>query len=280
MPLDPAMIASIRPFVAQFISSAGVSHPPLPEVEECLETQSLALAQLSLDDLLHEAGAGETVQEKIDAMLDVQERRVWLKEGLHRHRRKTGALHEIGHDVLPWHRDLLYACRIIDLPMTVQKEMEREAMAFAVECLFFNGRFTAEAQNLPFNLATAKILAEMYNASYEAAFRHYVEGQTRPCCLLVSKSISKTNGLHLLNRPDGYHIQYYVSSTSFPGKILPGQRFTCGAIDRLFTQETMEEIVEHQLAAESQQGTQSFRAQSFTNWYRVFTLLSVTPFDP
>ena len=124
---------SVRSHASDFLRDLGIVEPPL-RAEDCLDLRRLQIAKESLDEFLRGAGRDvPLVQGKLDAMLDLQERSIWLRKGLHAHKAKLGKVHEVGHDVLPWQSAVLHYCSILDLPIAIQREWELEATAFALD---------------------------------------------------------------------------------------------------------------------------------------------------
>jgi hypothetical protein len=267
----------IRAHAARLLGEAGVRAPPLAP-ERCVGARRLRLADGDLAAVLRDLGVRPPARQRLDAMLDVPERTVWLRGGLHRQQRRFATLHEVGHDALPWQREVLYYCSLFDLPPATQREWEREASRFAAECLFLAGRFEAEARALPFGLPAAVRLAERYDASFEAALRHYVEHQDRPCCLVVSRAAGGAETPAGRPAPARYETAYYVASPSAAFAVAPGRRFELAELGvEPVLRRSLDEVVDHECRL---RGTAVYGcfAQSFTNSYRLFTLLSPTPF--
>src|SRR5581483_724271 len=120
---------------------------------------------------------------------------------------------------------------------------------------------------------------ERYNASYEATFRRYVEQQERACCLVVSRLVRERDALLTPLQPDRYETQYYVASPSFRGHVAPNQTYSLPEAAQLWTPGGEVEIVSHEIRATGDGDSRAYYAQSFTNSYKLFTLLSAVPFD-
>ncbi|XOV74839.1 MAG: ImmA/IrrE family metallo-endopeptidase [Phycisphaerales bacterium] len=86
-------------------------------------------------------------------------------------------LHELGHGLLPWQRDI-YALTA-DCKQTLDPEVndlfERETNAFASEVLFQVDTFTNEAADHPFSIKTPMKLSKKYGASVYSTVRHTCE---------------------------------------------------------------------------------------------------------
>ena len=141
------------------------------------------LRKSPLDDLLVKANLAPQDHQKIQAMLNAKTRSVSFKKGLHQQQKQWGSLHEVGHEFLPWQRELLYACPLLLLPRGVQEQFEAEADIFAAESFFFGENFHKQAFSGELSLTTAIELAtEVYQTSLHATFAHYVEETPEPRC--------------------------------------------------------------------------------------------------
>ena len=95
-------------------------------------------------------------------------------------------LHEVGHGVLPWQRDLI-GCQDDETTLIpeVAELYEREASHFASSSLFQLDHFEEEAAKLPLTIASARALGQAFGGSFQAALRRYVERSPKRCALLV-----------------------------------------------------------------------------------------------
>ena len=262
---------SIRSEAERFLATHGFSDPPLPP-SQALEARNLEVAQLSLDDLLVKANLPPDGHQSIQAMLDPQARAVSFKRGLPKQKKNWGSLHEVAHEFLPWQRELLYCCPLLRLPINVQQQLEAEADVFAAEAFFFGQQFHKRAFAGDLGLTTAIELAtRVYGTSLHSTFAHYAEESPQPHCLLVWKPKDE-NG----ERPCGeLALQYYVKSRSFRGHVGPGQvADPDGVVARLFADST-QGVVNHEVILADGSGSDHLaHAESFSNSYTVFTLIS------
>ena len=270
----------IQKIAAEFLEEIGIVKPPLP-IELCLQARKLSVASESLDDFLSYEDGTCPIAHKPDAMLLVPERTIWLKKGLHARHQEWAPMHELGHFILPWQCELLKHVCIFEVPEKLQREWELEANLFTAECRFLGSRFVEDAYALPFSLATPIKLADQYAVSFEATFRKYVEHHHKACCLLVSHIGQDERRLHIAGEEHQFKIQYYVSSPSFRVRINPRQVFTCSGVEPLLRPGGNHVVVEHAFPTQDAitgELTEYF-AQSFTNTYKLFTLLSSSPLD-
>ena len=263
---------SIRPEAERFLAEHGFSTPPLPP-DQALAARKLEVAQLSLDDLLIKANLPPEDYRKIQAMLNVNERTVLFKSGLPDQKKRWGTLHEVGHEFIPWQREILYSCPLILLPAHLQEQFEAEADLFAAEAFFFGEQFHRQAFTGDISLTTAIELAtDVYQSSIHATFVHYVEESPLPCCLLVWKP-KKENGTLCLSGELAPH--YYVKSKSFRRHIPLGQIADPeGAVSKVYTTPGLG-VLNHEVIFVNASGDKRVaQAESFSNSYNVFTMMS------
>lgn len=263
---------AIRSEAERFLATHGFSNPPLPP-GQALAARNLEVDQLSLDDLLVKANLPPEDHESIQAMLDARERAVAFKRGLPTQKKNWGSLHEVAHEFLPWQRDLLYCCPLLSLPTEVQQQLEAEADVFAAEAFFFGKRFQRQAFSGDVGLATAVELAtHIYGTSIHSTFAHYAEESPLPHCLLVWKPKNENGGRLFCGE---LALQYYVKSRSFRGYVDPGQiADPDGVVTKLFTDST-QGIIKHDMVLTDGSGKDYLaHAESFSNSYTVFTLIS------
>lgn len=83
--------------------------------------------------------------------------------------------HEITHSVTPWHKHYLLGDNAQTLDPECHAALEAEANYGAGRLLFLQGRFSAEARELPLTFEAIKRLAERYQNSIQSTFWRMVE---------------------------------------------------------------------------------------------------------
>ena len=263
---------AIRHQAERFLETHGFSTPPLP-FNEALAARELVVTQLSLDDLLLEVDLPPEDTGKIQAMLDLDERTVAFKRGLPASKKRWGAIHEVAHEFIPWHREFLYCCPLLMLPFPLQQECEVEADRFAAEAFFFGWQFHRQAYDGAISLQTAIELAtDVYGTSFHATFTHYVRESPIPRCLLVWKRVDE-NGAR--GSGAGFKLHYFVKSKDFRCFIDENRiEDPDEAVAKVFA-DPNQGVVSHDLVLGDQSGQCRIApAESFSNSYNVFTLLS------
>ena len=268
----------IRGEAERFLGTYGFSTPPLPS-DQALAARKLVVAQLSLDDLLIRADLPPEDSGKIQAMLDANERTVAFRNGLPTTKRHWGALHEVGHEFIPWQSDILYHCPLLWLPDHLQEQFEAEADMFAAEAFFFGKQFHKRAYTGDFGLKTAMELAtSVYKTSFHATFKHYVEESPLPRCLLIWKREEVSGPRKAVG---GYRLHYFVKSDGFRWHVDADKiRDPEGAVAKV-VKDPWQGVVSHDMILMDGPGHPCVaRAESFSNSYNAFTLISPPQHKP
>ncbi|MEX2672840.1 MAG: ImmA/IrrE family metallo-endopeptidase [Phycisphaeraceae bacterium] len=163
--------------VGQVLEQAKVVVAP----EDALDESFLARIRRKAGSALKQALS------KVLGVFDAKARLVYIDRAVHIAKQTFLKLHEAGHAVLPWQRDLYGV--IEDCGQTldpdVAEEFEREANVFASEVLFQNDAFTREAADRTFGIRVPLELAKRYGASAYSAVRRYVSTHHKACAVLV-----------------------------------------------------------------------------------------------
>ena len=258
-------------FVAtQLLISLGISEPPLhPHV--VLAHRHLALEELPAFDLDRLTTEQRRIFGSVRALLNPAEKKIFISPLLSLHQRQWGIYHETGHDMIDWHRELLYLDSEYSLSPQVRKLMEKEANEFAGHLQFLGTRLATEARELPLDLTSATLLAQRYNASYESTFRRYVETHQETCICRVFRIIRLAENEQTLQ----YH--YFVKPTkprhhwTFPYQV--GQQLpTSDSLVCLLNQGKLSsgDIIEEMTLAVKARTV--YRHQIFSNGHSVFVL--------
>lgn len=101
--------------------------------------------------------------------------------------------HELGHCVVPWHRDAY-----IDDERTLFGEtelmLELEANLAAAHLIFQGRPFFERALDYPLSLKTPLLLADEFDASLHATIRYYVEHHIEPIAILILGKYRRLDG--------------------------------------------------------------------------------------
>jgi Zn-dependent peptidase ImmA (M78 family) len=270
---DPSLLSPDE-IVHTLLVHAGVSgHLP---TNENLLLDYLGLRQLSFDFMneLEFVDNSSSPPTNLRAALSLNDRLVAVQSGLGRKRGRFSVLHEIGHFVLPEHRDRLFLDTDETLSWWTKLRLEREANKMAADLLFQGQRFTDEALDLPIAIQSVLDLAPRYAASYEAALRRLVERHVLPCAVIVYDKVAKTTETDF--EDDRFRIQYTVTSEPFRKRFFSGvhtkEESLPGA--ELYNPRRWGDIIKENLKVDSWR----FDTELFSNGYKIFQLI-VRPLD-
>jgi Zn-dependent peptidase ImmA (M78 family) len=246
----------------------------------------LQLRQLSFDfaqdvDILARA---PSVPHKLRAALSLNHQTIVTHSGLDSKRCRFSILHEIGHFVLPEHRDRLFLDTDATLSWWTKMRLEKEANEVAADLIFQGNRFTEEASDHPLSCKTVLELAPNYGASYESAMRRYVERHELPCAVIVyNKVLSSSEDSDLGD--EQYQIHYVVTSPIFRdyyfSSVESNESFSKGSdIYKVHGSWNIGNVVESDLVVEhGSKEPWRFQTELFTNGYKIFQCI-VRPLQP
>jgi len=153
------------------------------------------------------------IREAVRAFIDVPDRHIYLSNKLHAKRKRFASFHEVGHYVLPWHKETFYHCSEMDLSPDARKMFEIEANHFSASCLFQGKKFAEEADDSSFGFKALIPVADKYEVSYESAARRVVQTADTPRALLVFNYKQGEDGKPKVS------LKYHIASPSFPIQI-------------------------------------------------------------
>lgn len=123
---------------------------------------------------------------KVRGILDRKQKKIYLDLSQPVARKNFVKLHEAGHHLLPWQKQI-FDC--LDNHQTlshdVQEQFEAEANYFASVVLFQHDRFQQQMSKLDLSIGAPIALAKTFGASNHATMRKFVESSTKRCALLV-----------------------------------------------------------------------------------------------
>lgn len=131
-------------------------------------------------------GFVKNVARDLRGVLDRKKRVIYLDMSVGETRKNFVKLHETGHELFPWQKEIL---NCLDDDQTLnpafEEEFEAEANFFASLTLFQQDRFDYELKQLELGIPAAKFLAKKFGASIHATLRRLVERTSKRCALLV-----------------------------------------------------------------------------------------------
>lgn len=264
----------IRPedLVAALLDACDIREPP---TDDQTVFDFLRLRRDTLPGEIVELSTTLGIDPKIRAMLDLRKQLVLVHPGFvgQRERFAWASLHEVGHYVLPDHRELLFKCSWKDLGYQAQRRLEIEANRFAADLIFQGEAFIKEALDSELSLFVPLKLKKRYRASYEAAIRRYVERNPKPCALVVYRPSNAGEFEPPLK------VQYSVKSAAWThfSYIVPRQVSSMDSPEHqlFYSGAARAQIVEAEFiaAGNNQSDPRIFHSQLFSNSYSVFQLI-------
>lgn len=148
---------------------------------------------------------------KVRGLLDRKKKVIFLDLTQLPTRKNFVKLHEVGHEVLPWQKNIHDILEDDDdsLSTHTTEEFEIEANYFASVTLFQHDRFISEMSKLNLGIESAIHLSKLFGASIHATLRRFVECSPKRCALLILEKLP-TSGL-----APKYSKRDFFSSTPF-----------------------------------------------------------------
>lgn len=217
MPLDDAARKEIRRHALALLREAdALGKRPTPLEDILLAAKLVESGELTLDlrdkaKLTERFGHWVDVAwKRLQGTFDFRSDAIWVKPDLHPMKQRFVLSHEIGHAILPAHKETFaYVDDYSTLPPFARELYEREANHAAVEILFQAGQLTEELDASPITLqricdqsvsfggsivASARYVAETSRRNFAVAIAHYNERGLGPTHLYCSRSFGGAFG--------------------------------------------------------------------------------------
>ena len=139
-------------------------------------------------------------------------RRIMIDDSIPKSKHRWLEAHEIGHDLLPWHHDMMLGDdRMTPTPSTHDK-MEAEANYAAGSLVFLGDRFREECRQSWASLANAKVLQKRYGNTITTTLWRMIEyvGEDQPIIGAV--------GQHPGMPDEGHCFRHLIPSMAFDQK--------------------------------------------------------------
>ena len=213
------------------------------------------------------------------ALLSFPERVVATHSKLIEVRERFSILHEVAHYILPNHVKRFFLCDDAAIAGNSNLVLENEASVVAADLLFHGDRFTLEANSQPITAATVKLLADKYNASYEATARRLAEKSLRPCMFLSFRREEADESRINLDAKPIWRIRYCVGSPTFVARYFPRAQGTLSPEEAAALTQPGRDIAESITSEVPIKGPAGedwrFWAEFFFNQYNMFGLLTL-----
>jgi transcriptional regulator with XRE-family HTH domain len=192
-PLDPEALRVVRGYATSLLREAdalGRRPTPLEDIQAAARlvlTHELTLDPTDKARLRERFGRWVNLAwRRLQGTFDFRTQAIWVKPDLHPSKRRFVISHEIGHAIIPAHREsFAYVDDSTRMPPFARELFEREANQAAVEILLQGGQATEEFDSSPPSLTSVCRVAENFGASIIATGRYVTENSRRPVALVV-----------------------------------------------------------------------------------------------
>jgi hypothetical protein len=123
-----------------------------------------------------------------------RERVAFVEFGHSKPRARLTEAHEIGHQIIPWHKAAFQLDNEERLSGMTHEQLELEAYLAGGHLIFQGQRFHRHALDYQVSMRTPVALADDYGASLHATIRYYVTHHPDPVALLVAGRYTNRQG--------------------------------------------------------------------------------------
>jgi transcriptional regulator with XRE-family HTH domain len=191
-PLDAEEIRVIRDYALALLREAdalGDIPTPLDQltgVAKLVYAGEIELTPEERRHLLRRCGDRlHHVMQNLKGMITFRSREIWLAPDLYAQRRRFVHAHELGHHVLPAHKEIAYLDNWESLSPTVRDACEREANQAAIELLAQGDQLREEADSSRIDKLALETLSAKYDISLQATTRRVAEESRQSCCVIT-----------------------------------------------------------------------------------------------
>ena len=192
LPLQPGEIELIRKHALALIREAdadGVFPTPLDQLMAVAKLVYAGEITLTLEEqrsLRRSLGAAfDRVMSSVRGLFTFGSREIWLAEDLHPLQRRFVHAHEIGHHILPIHKEIAYLDNWETMNKDLRNACEREANQASIEILAQGDRLRAMADDSEFGRNIVEELSSRSGISLQATARRLGETSQRTVCTVI-----------------------------------------------------------------------------------------------
>lgn len=191
--LDDTHVA-IRAAVEETLAECDIYEPPTP-VDRLLDYRRLQTAEKFEFQRKHVLYGirrfgkrlWNTVRNRVAGLLDLESRHIAINPALHPRHREFLQFHEIGHELLSWHRELFVVTSEHDLTPDIRERFEADANYFAAQTIFQIDDLAHAYRGKRLRTSDLAAVAARYEASLTATVYQYVQIQDLPTALLMGR---------------------------------------------------------------------------------------------
>ncbi|QNN23367.1 DUF955 domain-containing protein [Planctomycetales bacterium ZRK34] len=227
--LKDKVAADIDKHVARVLGDLGTPEPPLrlEIVRDLLELDRQFYSKDDpsvLDQVAHKLRlSGKQVLKRPTLVFDAikkfdlralylpDTKRILVDSDLPKLKHRWAEAHEIGHDLVPWHHEMMLGDTRLTLNPGCHSKLEAEANYAAGRLLFLQGRFEETVRSSSLNLEWIRATAKKYGNTITTTLWRAVEHLLEPALALIS--------CHPIHPPDDWgnsdEVEHFVRSRAF-----------------------------------------------------------------
>lgn len=184
--MDSRTANDIDSRVAKILKESGVFEPPV-DLEVVLDFLDLYRGYYDLQnpsllqEIKHKLKIGGHKAKEILGKIDLkglwfpEEKKILIDNEVPVIKRRWVSTHEIGHRIIPWHKDYVFGDIAETLDPDYHDMIELEANYAASSLLFLNTRFTEEAKDYDSTIKSVQSLAKLYGNSQAMTLRRFAQ---------------------------------------------------------------------------------------------------------
>ncbi len=241
--LKDKVAGDIERRVARVLKDLGNPEPPL-RLELVREVLKLDLRYYTkddpgaLDEMAHRLKvAGKQVIRRPTLILDVvkkldlralylpDSKRILVDSELPAPKQRWSEAHEVGHDLAPWHHEMMLGDNRLTLSPACHAKLENEANYAAGRLLFLQDRFDKELRSGKASVKRIQDMAKAFGNTITTTLWRSVEHLLIPAVGLITSHPTRS----LPNAENGDRVRYFIRSRAFE------ERFSNIHEDQLFT---------------------------------------------
>ncbi|MBX9896403.1 MAG: hypothetical protein K2Y17_00595 [Qipengyuania sp.] len=227
--------SDIEAIVTRLLKDLGNPEPPL-DLESVRRQLDLDLKYYSsndvgvFDEVAHRLKmAGKQLFDKPTALFDAirkaglsalwvpSSRRIMIDQEVPQPKHRWIEGHEIGHSLIPWHREFLFGDDSVTLDPSCHATVEAEANFASARLLFLQERFGAEARDCDLDFDTIKMMAKRYGNTLTSTFWRIVEDR-EPDRPVFGMMTAHPRHPDIGTGENGETIRYFIRSKAFREK--------------------------------------------------------------
>lgn len=164
---------------------------------------------------------------KLSALWLPSSNRIMIDQAVPKPKHRWIEGHEVGHSLIPWHREFLFGDNEVTLDPACHATVEAEANYASARLLFLQGRFGAEARDCSLDFKTVQAMAKRYGNTLTTTFWRMIEDRA-PDLPVFGMMTAHPHYPDIGRGDEGEEIRYFIRSRAFRqkfAKVTPEQGY-------------------------------------------------------